>query len=356
MGYLDVAKNLASDESPTSVALPQLPEAAESARARHADVRPGGVVLDDRTVIFAVYNRHGTIGRIALDSKGPPAWTLFKLADKGAYLHLQVNDKGKCTTALGKGAEKDGVGKGTGCDLYLVASANDFGGEAEAGTEPFSVAEERDRLIILKDVRLLPQGDRKDGEVATHETGNRVDVEAPTQKSWIHRVTPLYNLNGQGETALLAATELRTNRVLIVSPEGGALDLAKIAEAEKNEREAHKQTHLDDTNDKTEVTSPKLSRRGSASFSFSENNVLKLTTGPDSLLERTRRYAGGHKSHTLEKPLLEPQAKMRSDAEFEPIRGFEIFPTGWAPAPKVIPRRGLFRRRTSHRRHRAAAD
>ena len=113
---------------------------------------------------------------------------------------------------LGKGAEEKEA------RLYLVASANDFGGEAEAGTEPFSVAEERDRLIILKDVRLLPDGS-KEGEVATHDASKRVDVEAPTQKELIHRA-PLFNLERQGETALLAATELRTNRVLIVSPEG----------------------------------------------------------------------------------------------------------------------------------------
>ena len=138
--------------------------------------------------------------------------------------------------------------------------------------------------------------------------------------------------------------------MLIVSPKGGAIDLTEIEKAEKAEREAHKQTHLDDTNDKTEDTR-RMSRRPSFQIDPHED------TAPLSLsLERTRRYAGGHKSHTLEKPLLEPQAKMRSDAEFEPIRGFEIFPTGWVPAPKVIPRRGLFRRRTSHRRHRAAAD
>ena len=353
MGYLDVAKDLASDEGPKSVALPALPGAAESARGfGTTDVRPGGfVVLDDGTVLFAVYNRHGSIGRITLDSKGATSVDyLFKLADKGAYLHLQVNDKDKCTTALGKGAEEKGGA--TGCDLYLVASANDFGGEAEAGTELFSVAEERDRLIILKDVRLLPETGRKAGEVATHDASKRVDVEAPTQKSWIHRVTPLFNLERQRDTALLAATELRTNRVLIVSPKGGAIDLTEIEKAEKAEREAHKQTHGDDTNDKTEVTRPRgyaMSR--SSSFQTGPQEVTAPLT-----LERTRRYAGGHKSHTLEKPLLEPQAKMRSDAEFEPIRGFEIFPTGWAPAPKVIPRRGLFRRRTSHRRHRAAAD
>ena len=90
-------------------------------------------------------------------------------------------------------------------------------------------------------------------------------------------------------------------------------------------------------------------------------NIYMTWVGPRSAradhdAQRDAERAGQAARHTLEKPLLEPQAKMRSDAEFEPIRGFEIFPTGWAPAPKVIPRRGLFRRRTSHRRHRAAAD
>jgi len=281
--------------------------------AKTASARPGGLsVLDDGTCLFALYNRFGTVGRVTLDpiSFEPSAEEyLFQLPTLGAFLHMQINDPAACTEALGRDAEKKPAGfKGkTKCDLAIVQSTNDFGGEAQANSQRFAKPDEVDRIILVKDTYLYGVTVEKAAEVVG---GYReaIPINAPTQKSWIHRVTYIKApaMTPLGNNYYLAATELRTNRVLVISGEGGPFNLLL---AEARDRVVSKNGQ---TNTKTKA-------------SDEENEIVErqikavLISGVHDLMTETDPVTD-EMTKKAEKSLLKEEASLKTEASVQRLR------------------------------------